>query len=27
MGYNPRIKNFSHHLLKIPYEKLDVAAR
>ncbi len=27
MGYNPRIKNFSHHLLQIPYEKFEVSAR
>jgi len=26
MGYNPRIKNFRHHLLNIPYEELEVAA-
>ncbi len=27
MGYNPRIKNFSHHLLQIPYETFEVSAR
>ncbi|MDA0369253.1 MAG: ABC transporter substrate-binding protein [Proteobacteria bacterium] len=27
MGYNPRIKNFSHHLLQIPYDKFEVSAR
>jgi peptide/nickel transport system substrate-binding protein len=27
MGYNPRIKNFSHHLLQIPYETFEVSSR
>jgi peptide/nickel transport system substrate-binding protein len=27
MGYNPRIKNFSHHLLQIPYESFEVSSR
>jgi peptide/nickel transport system substrate-binding protein len=26
MGYNPRIKNFSHHLLQLPYETYEVSS-